>query len=64
MKTLSSAKKRFSVSAGGKVKYKKVGKRHNLGHRKEASRKLHLRKGAYVHESNVHHVRDMMPYAF
>jgi large subunit ribosomal protein L35 len=62
MKTKKSAAKRFKVTAGGKVKYKKAGKRHQLGHRKSAKNKLSKRKGAFVHPSSAHHALDCLPY--
>ena len=43
MKTKSAAAKRFKVSASGKVKFKRAGKRHQLGHRKSAKRKTKAR---------------------
>lgn len=62
LKTKKAAAKRFKVTAGGKVKYKKAGKRHQLGHRKRASKKLSKRKGAYVHPSSAHHALACIPY--
>ena len=62
MKTKSAAAKRFSVTATGKVKYKRAGKRHQLGHRKNASNKLSLRKGGYVHPSSVKRIVTSIPY--
>lgn len=62
VKTVKAAAKRFKVSANGKVKYKQQGKRHNLGHRKSASRKLKLRQGAYLNPVCAHHVLDCLPY--
>ena len=63
MKTKSAAAKRFKVTANGKVKFKKAGKRHQLGHRKNASKKLAKRKGAYVHPSSAGHALACLPYA-
>ena len=63
MKTKQAAAKRFKVTATGKVKYKHAGKRHQLGHRKDAKRKLHLRKGGYVHPSSAGHALICIPYA-
>ena len=62
MKTKSAAAKRFKVSASGKVKFKRAGKRHQLGHRKSAKRKLKLRAGAYVHPSSVKRILTSLPY--
>lgn len=62
LKTKKAAAKRFKVTAGGKVKYKKAGKRHQLGHRKSAAKKLGKRKGAYVHPSSAGHAIACVPY--
>lgn len=62
IKTKKAAAKRFKVTAGGKVKFKKAGKRHQLGHRKSASKKLAKRAGAYVHPSSAHHALNCLPY--
>jgi large subunit ribosomal protein L35 len=62
MKTKSAAKKRFKVTATGKVKFKRAGKRHQLGHRKNAKNKLKLRKGGMVHESSVKRIVTSLPY--
>jgi large subunit ribosomal protein L35 len=64
MKTKKSAAKRFKVTATGKVKYKRAFKRHQLGHRKTAKRKLNLRGGAYVHPSSVKRIVTSLPYLF
>lgn len=61
-KTKRAAAKRFKLTAKGKVKYKRAGKRHNLGHRKSAKRKLKLRGGAYVHPSSAGHAVACLPY--
>ena len=42
LKTKKAAAKRFSFTATGKVKFKRTGKRHNLGN-KSSARKLKLR---------------------
>jgi large subunit ribosomal protein L35 len=62
MKSKKAASKRFKVSANGKVKFKKAGKRHNLGHRKSAKRKLKLRSGDYLHKSSVKRIITSLPY--
>lgn len=64
LKTISAVKKRIKVSAGGKAKYKHAGKRHNLGHRKSAKRKLKLRKAGVVHGTNMAYLHRTIPYAF
>jgi large subunit ribosomal protein L35 len=43
MKTHKSARKRFKVTAGGKLKRQKAGKKHLLSH-KTGKRKRHLRQ--------------------
>lgn len=62
MKTKSAAKKRFKVTANGKVKFKRAGKRHQLGHRKSAKRKLRLRAAGYVDPSSVKRIITCLPY--
>jgi large subunit ribosomal protein L35 len=62
MKTKRAAAKRFKLTATGKVKYKKAGKRHNQGHRKNAKNKLAKRKGAYVHKSSEGLAKACLPY--
>ncbi len=62
LKTKKAAAKRFKITASGKVKYKKAGKRHQLGHRKRACKKLGKRKGAFVHPSSAGHAHACLPY--
>lgn len=62
VKTKRAAAKRFKMTASGKIKFKRAGKRHNLGHRKSAKRKLRLRKGAYVHASYMDRVKGTLRY--
>lgn len=51
VKTNSGAKKRFRVTATGKLKHKQAGKRHNLG--KKSQRQIRdLRKGASLSEGH------------
>ncbi len=61
LKTKKAAAKRFSFTATGKVKFKRAGKRHNLGHKSNAS-KLKLRKGGIVFEGDVQHIEECLPY--
>jgi large subunit ribosomal protein L35 len=61
MKTKKAAAKRFSFTATGKVKFKRAGKRHNLGH-KSPGQKLGLRKAGYVFEGDVRNVERCLPY--
>ena len=62
MKTKSSAKKRFSVRAGGSIKRGQAFKRHILT-KKTTKNKRHLRGVVGVNERDVASVRAMMPYA-
>lgn len=62
VKTKRAAAKRYKMTASGKVKFKHAGKRHQLGHRKSAKRKLRLRKGAYVHPSYMSLVKGCLRY--
>ncbi len=62
MKTKSSAKKRFSIRAGGSINRGQAFKRHILT-KKTTKVKRHLRGSAAVNERDVASVRAMMPYA-
>ena len=62
MKTKSSAKKRFSIRAGGSIKRGQAFKRHILT-KKTTKVKRHLRGAAAVNERDAASVRAMMPYA-
>lgn len=61
-KTSSAAKKRFSLTATGKVRYQKSGRRHLLGS-KNAKRRRRLRQAGIVNESAVTAIKLMLPYA-
>jgi large subunit ribosomal protein L20 len=61
MKSNSSAKKRFKLTAKGKVKRKKAFLRHNLG-AKSTSAKRRLRRGGYISETQEHQIKAMLPY--
>lgn len=62
MKTNSGAKKRFRTTASGKIRRNQKNRRHILT-KKPRKRKRRLRRAAYVHETNEHHVRRLIPYA-
>jgi large subunit ribosomal protein L35 len=62
MKTKSSAKKRFRVRPGGTVKRAQAFKRHILT-KKTTKNKRHLRGAVNVHESNMGHIAQMLPFA-
>ena len=62
MKTHSGAKKRFKLTATGRVKRKKAYLRHNLTS-KTTSAKRRLRRGGYISKTQEHQVKAMLPYA-
>ncbi|UGQ16995.1 50S ribosomal protein L35 [Borrelia sp. RT1S] len=62
MKTCKSASKRYSFTAGGKVKYKKQDLRHILT-KKSSKRKRHLGKSGVLSNSEVKRIRTLLPYA-
>jgi large subunit ribosomal protein L35 len=59
MKSNRAAKKRFKLTASGKVKHKRSYARHILGF-KSKKRKRHMRKGAYVHKSDEARARRLL----
>ncbi len=48
VKTKRAFAKRFKLTATGKVKHARSGRRHNLGPKKSKNRKRRLRKPAYL----------------
>jgi len=62
MKTKSGAKKRFRVRPGGTVKRGHAFKRHILT-KKSTKTKRQLRGVATVHETNMGHIAQMLPFA-
>jgi large subunit ribosomal protein L35 len=61
MKTKSSVKKRFKLTASGRIKRKRAYLRHILTS-KRTGNKRRLRQGGYVHASQEHQIRAMIPY--
>jgi large subunit ribosomal protein L35 len=61
MKTKKSASKRFRFTATGKVKRSQAYKSHILT-KKTTKRKRSLRSPALAHQTDVAHVRAMLPY--
>jgi len=61
IKTHSSSKKRFKLTATGKVKRAKANKSHILT-KKTTKRKRNLRKTTVASEANAATVRKMIPY--
>ncbi|MDE7468721.1 MAG: 50S ribosomal protein L35 [Desulfovibrionaceae bacterium] len=62
MKTRRCAAKRFHITGTGLFKRAKQNRRHILT-KKNAKRKMHLRKDCIVDMSNHTAVRRMLPYA-
>ncbi len=62
MKTRSSVAKRFSITASGKLKFKKKGLRHILEKRSSAS-KRHCRKPGFVSKADMPRIKACLPYA-
>ena len=62
MKTKSSAKKRFSVTATGKIKMKPAGMRHGMSKRTQ-SMKRKARKIGTLAPCDAKIIMPMMPYA-
>lgn len=62
MKSHSASKKRFKLTATGKIIRTKMGKNHILT-KKSTKRKRSLRKGGLVHETQSATVKKMLPYA-
>jgi large subunit ribosomal protein L35 len=61
MKTKSSAKKRFKLTATGKVKMTQAGKQHGMI--KRTNKQIRNQRGTTImDESNARAVRKMMPY--
>jgi large subunit ribosomal protein L35 len=61
MKTNSSVKKRFKLTAKGRVKRKRAFLRHNMGS-KSTGTKRKLRRGAYIAKTQEHQIKAMIPY--
>jgi len=59
MKTNRSARKRFKVTAKGKIKRWRSGGSH-YNTKKSPDRKRRLRKSALVPEEMIDHVRDLL----
>lgn len=59
VKTNSGAKKRFKLTASGKIKRKKAFKSHILT-KKSPKRKRNLGKATLVHETNVKQIKNLL----
>jgi len=62
LKTHSGSKKRFKITATGKVKRTQGYKNHILT-KKSTKRKRHLRKSLIASDANAAIVKQMLPYA-
>jgi large subunit ribosomal protein L35 len=62
LKTHSASKKRFKITASGKVKKTNQGKNHILT-KKSTKRKRNLRKGSIAFDTNAATIKQMLPYA-
>lgn len=61
LKTNRGAKKRFKLTASGKVKRKRAYLRHILSS-KTSRQKRHLRRGALVSEADAPAIKRLLPY--
>mgnify|MGYP000107449565 CR=1 FL=1 len=61
MKSHSGAKKRFRLTATGKVKRYSQNKSHILS-KKSTKRKRRLRKGGFADQSNAKVIKKLIPY--
>jgi large subunit ribosomal protein L35 len=59
MKSHSGAKKTFSVTGSGKIKRRKMYRRHILSS-KSTKRKRHLRKATLVSKSDAPKIKEML----
>lgn len=59
MKTHSGAKKRFSLTATGKVKYAKSNRSHFMTN-KSNNNKRKLRKGSYIAGKNAKNIKTLL----
>jgi large subunit ribosomal protein L35 len=62
MKTHSAAKKRFKLTATGRIKHKQAHKSHLLTH-ESSKRKRALKGTKLVHETNEKQIKSLLPYA-
>ena len=62
LKTNRGAAKRFKLTGGGKIKFKKAFKSHILT-KKSSGRKRRLRKCSFISAADKKRVRKLIPYA-
>jgi large subunit ribosomal protein L35 len=61
MKSSRAAAKRFTFTGTGRVRYKKMNKRHILSS-KSTKRKRQLRNDGYLANGDAENVKRMLPY--
>jgi large subunit ribosomal protein L35 len=61
LKTHSASKKRFRVTANGKIKFGHAWRNHRLVS-KATKAKKHHRLGAYVSDANLATIKKLIPY--
>lgn len=61
MKSHSGAKKRFKITANGKVKHKKSNMSHILSH-ESRNHKRNLRGTSVLEPQDAKHIRQILPY--
>ena len=62
MKTKSGVKKRFKITASGKVKRNRQGKRHLLSS-KSPKRRRRLGSAAYVEKDDMRRITESLPFS-
>jgi large subunit ribosomal protein L35 len=61
MKSNSGAKKRFKLTASGRIKRKRAYLRHNTGLRPRGPKRK-LRRTGYIFKTQEHQIKAMLPY--
>jgi large subunit ribosomal protein L35 len=61
MKTKSSVKKRFKLTAKGRIKRKRAYLRHILTAKRNKNKRK-LRRGGYIAKTQEHQIKAMIPY--
>ena len=62
LKTNKAAKKRYSMTATGKVKRTKSNRRHLLANKTSRQRKTGKIKDSYAYKTCVHGIKRLLPY--
>ncbi len=61
LKSNRAAMKRFRFTSKGRVKFAKIGRRHNL-HQKTEKRKRAMNHPVYLPKADAVHINRLMPY--